>query len=89
MDPSISPKAKPKEEPKAELKCKCGNSDPDLFNFWDTPSATRAIHGINEDGILLVSSHYEIDYYGGEDEWVSCDKCGNTFPCPLPIDFVD
>ena len=88
-DPSISPKAKKKAKEKPRLECRCGNVDQKQFGFFDIPAAVRTIEGFADDGVLLVSSHYDIEYYGGETEYLSCHKCGDTKESPFEVDFVD
>ena len=73
------------------LKCeKCENDDPDRFSFTDRPIAARDVVDVAEDGTLLISSSFELDYDEGyEDSYrLHCVKCGHSFIPPMKVEHV-
>lgn len=73
------------------LKCpSCGNADFYEFGCYDKPTAIRGMVKIDEDGTLLVTSSYEIEYTMEEESQlhIECFKCSTVFDPPMKVEHV-
>jgi len=73
------------------LKCpKCENEDFDEFGCYDRPLAVRGMVKIDDDGALLVTSSYEIEYTKEEEErlHIECFSCRHVFEPTMKVEFV-
>lgn len=71
------------------LKCeKCGEKELSNLGCFDRPVASRSIVELTDDGVLLVTSSYEIDYFEESQLYIKCLSCGNEFVPKIEVGYV-